>query len=273
MAIRPLNGNPPISCNSACHVARGSAPGTDYGVSEGTVVISPFAGTVTIGFNSRAGDYTSVLSTTGIRVYLMHLKERMVTSGFVNEGQEIALSGGAAGAAYSGDSTGPHLHADIRDSGVQWGMEEWLAHNGNNAPDIPASSQVVADEQAYLNATFNAGLAVDGINGPATKQAVVNYQNILGVTADGIWGPATQAAHSDYWNAHHNAAPVSSSGNSNVAAVQQALKTNYPLYAGQLVVDGIVGPATIAAVKEFQSRSGLTVDGIAGPITRAALGL
>lgn len=155
MAIRPLNGNPPISCNSACHVARGSAPGTDYGVSEGTVVISPFAGTVTIGFNSRAGDYTSVLSTTGVRVYLMHLKERMVTSGFVNEGQEIALSGGAAGAAYSGDSTGPHLHADIRDSGVQYGMEEWLAKVSGNSSGTASNSQDVINRQNYLNAAFN----------------------------------------------------------------------------------------------------------------------
>ena len=267
MAIRPLNGNPPISCNSACHVARGSAPGTDYGVSEGTVVISPFAGTVTIGFNSRAGDYTSVLSTTGVRVYLMHLKERMVTSGFVNEGQEIALSGGAAGAAYSGDSTGPHLHADIRDSGVQYGMEEWLAKVSGNSSGTASNSQDVINRQNYLNAAFNAGLTVDGINGPATKQAIINYQNILGVTADGIWGPVTQAAHQAYYDARHTA-PVNS-GVLSYSDIQAGLNK----FGYGLAVDGIWGPLSHNALGDFQAKHGLTVDYLVGPNTRNALGI
>lgn len=40
---------------------------------------------------------------------------------------------------------------------------------------------------------------------------------------------------------------------------------------GPLVVDGINGPKTIAAVKAFQAKAGLVVDGIAGPKTVAAL--
>lgn len=39
----------------------------------------------------------------------------------------------------------------------------------------------------------------------------------------------------------------------------------------KIVVDGIEGPETIAAVKAFQKAHGLTVDGIAGPLTIAAL--
>jgi chitosanase len=56
---------------------------------------------------------------------------------------------------------------------------------------------------------------------------------------------------------------------SDVKAVQQALNR-----AGlALPADGIFGPTTAEAVKQFQQRQGLKADGIVGPATRAALGL
>ena len=59
-----------------------------------------------------------------------------------------------------------------------------------------------------------------------------------------------------------------------VAELQRRLKNAYPLYAGNLVIDGDFGPETEAAVKEFQRRTrGLKVDGIVGPATAAAMRL
>lgn len=54
------------------------------------------------------------------------------------------------------------------------------------------------------------------------------------------------------------------------ATVQKKLKT-WGYYKG--AVDGINGPLTIAAVKAFQKKYGLTQDGIVGPLTAAKMGI
>lgn len=62
-----------------------------------------------------------------------------------------------------------------------------------------------------------------------------------------------------------------------VGKLQAGLKRVFPAYAGRLLVDNSYGPATRAAVLEFQTRARVTgryrstLDGIAGPATIAAL--
>ena len=53
------------------------------------------------------------------------------------------------------------------------------------------------------------------------------------------------------------------------AEIQMALNRN----GADLLVDGITGPATRRAIREFQRQHGLVIDGIAGPKTLLALGL
>ena len=60
-----------------------------------------------------------------------------------------------------------------------------------------------------------------------------------------------------------------STGNT-VKTMQQKLK-NWGYYTG--AVDGVFGAKTKEAVKYFQRRNGLVVDGIAGPKTLAAMGI
>jgi peptidoglycan hydrolase-like protein with peptidoglycan-binding domain len=55
-----------------------------------------------------------------------------------------------------------------------------------------------------------------------------------------------------------------------VAALQVALRA-HGAYAGP--VDGIAGPATMSALRNFQARNLLLPDGVVGPATRRALGV
>ncbi len=60
------------------------------------------------------------------------------------------------------------------------------------------------------------------------------------------------------------------SATANITEVQKRLK-KWGYYTGS--VDGINGPKTIAAVKNFQRKYGLTADGIVGPLTAAKMGI
>ena len=55
-----------------------------------------------------------------------------------------------------------------------------------------------------------------------------------------------------------------------VRTVQTKLK-NWGYYTG--TVDGVYGPKTVAAVKYFQRKNGLTQDGVVGPKTAAKMGV
>lgn len=67
-----------------------------------------------------------------------------------------------------------------------------------------------------------------------------------------------------------NALSKYGSTGSEVRTIQEKLK-RWGYYTGN--VDGIYGSQTVAAVKRFQQKNGLTVDGIAGPKTLTAMGI
>jgi murein L,D-transpeptidase YcbB/YkuD len=62
--------------------------------------------------------------------------------------------------------------------------------------------------------------------------------------------------------------PPAARAQKNVAGIQKALQ-RLGFDPGQ--IDGVMGPDTRAAIKQFQEANGLAVDGIPGPKTQAAL--
>ena len=126
------------------------------------------------------------------------------------------------------------------------------------------------------------GVTQDGVYGPQTERAVIQWQKNLRVTPDGIWGPATEQATHDLFVFLGNLQAVSPSNpffdalndarnqvlrqGSNGGAVKiLQLTLNSKGYG--LVGDGIFGPATDRAVRQFQANNRLQIDGIVGSQT------
>lgn len=110
-----------------------------------------------------------------------------------------------------------------------------------------------------------AGIIADGIFGPATKTAVEGFQRAYGLVPDGVIGPKTWEVLLDRMLQLTTPNMVGE----DVRGLQRALS-----HAGYAVaVDGVFGPGTERAVKQFQSSNGLTADGVVGPQTRTKLGI
>lgn len=116
-----------------------------------------------------------------------------------------------------------------------------------------------------------AGEALDEL-GTETEALIRSFQAARGLRVDGICGPQTWSALVESGYAlgdrllYHRQPMLRGD---DVAALQGALNA-LGFDAGK--EDGIFGPDTVAAVREFQRNAGITVEGICGPETVAALG-
>ena len=116
-------------------------------------------------------------------------------------------------------------------------------------------------------------LVADGIFATTTDRAVRQFQASRGLVADGVVGVQTWAllAAKPVPTPPPLPRPLSLTNpltqGDDVRAVQQALaRAGIPV-----VVDGIFGPTTDRALRQFQAQRGLVADGIVGAQTRAML--
>ncbi|MER6994576.1 peptidoglycan DD-metalloendopeptidase family protein [Streptomyces sp. NPDC000410] len=85
--------------------------GIDFPVSYGTPVKAATDGTVRTQWNSAYGNMAIVTAADGTETWYCHLSSTKIRSGSVKAGETIAYSGN------SGNSTGPHLHFEVRPGG------------------------------------------------------------------------------------------------------------------------------------------------------------
>jgi hypothetical protein len=110
---------------------------------------------------------------------------------------------------------------------------------------------------------------VDGISGPLTHRGLISFQRRRGLRVDGIAGPHTRRALG--WRGRPGlGSRTMRFGNRgwDVAALQFLLQRGGH---GPGRADGIFGQLTGAAVRRAQRSAGVAVDGLAGPATIAAL--
>lgn len=122
--------------------------GVDIAVPVGTPVKAPAGGTVIeAGTLPGYGNVVFIDHGGGTISRLAHLSQIGVTRGQqVAQGAVIGLSGGAKGAPGSGDSTGPHVHFEVRSGGKA--VDPLKGTFATDAAGVAAKAQNIAEELA-----------------------------------------------------------------------------------------------------------------------------
>ncbi|MFD5736856.1 peptidoglycan DD-metalloendopeptidase family protein [Streptomyces sioyaensis] len=101
--------------------------GIDFPVSYGTPIMSATDGTIRTQWNSAYGNMAIVTAPDGTETWYCHLSSTKIRSGQVKAGDRIAYSGN------SGNTTGPHLHFEVRPGGgAAIDPLPWLRDHGLN---------------------------------------------------------------------------------------------------------------------------------------------
>jgi hypothetical protein len=110
---------------------------------------------------------------------------------------------------------------------------------------------------------------IDGVLGPMTKQAIVAFQRKAGLEPDGVAGKRTRAALGKLGRPLFGKRTLRRGMVGYDVSVLQFLLAKHGLPPKRL--NSNFGPTTETRVREFQKQAGLAVDGVVGPATQAAL--
>lgn len=118
-------------------INRGYHTGLDFGCKKGTKLYACTSGTISINSQSQTSGYgysLKIMGDDGKMIIYGHCNSFVKTSGRVTKGELIAYSGN------TGNSSGPHLHFEIRHSPYRW-SNKGSGDDENPLPYIGASDK------------------------------------------------------------------------------------------------------------------------------------
>lgn len=258
--------------------------GVDYGQRRGTPFPASGSGVVTwLGRNDRGGffiwvKYDAIAPEVGYHHMDSHNGCPPVGARF-NEGDRLGYVGN------TGNSTGPHLHSEVRGYETTDGYWRFFDRNrvvggaGYPALERYGEAHVKEVQTLLIKAGYDLGSwGADGKDGPQTQAAVRDFQSKYNLMVDGIAGPetlgklreVTSAAHPVFplpagWYFGPQDGPVESV--SGYHGNREGLRQWQQRMADRgwgITVDGLYGDNTASIARQFQAEKGLTVDGLIG---------
>lgn len=120
--IRPVSGTITSRFGAGSKIRRSSHTGLDIATSTGTPIAAAASGTVTFsGYKGSYGNMIVISHGNGVQTYYGHCSKLYVSAGTqVSQGQTIAAVGS------TGNSTGPHLHLEVRVNGVAYNPQNYV---------------------------------------------------------------------------------------------------------------------------------------------------
>ena len=120
--VKPVSGTISSRFGARSRVRSSAHTGLDIATSTGTPVVAAASGTVTFsGWKGSYGYLMVVTHSNGVQTYYGHCSKLYYNAGqTVSKGQKIAAVGN------TGNSTGPHLHFEIRVNGVAYNPQNYL---------------------------------------------------------------------------------------------------------------------------------------------------
>ena len=120
--VKPVSGTISSRFGARSRVRSSAHTGLDIATSTGTPVVAAASGTVTFsGWKGSYGYLMVITHSNGVQTYYGHCSKLYYSAGqTVSKGQKIAAVGN------TGNSTGPHLHFEIRINGVAYNPQNYL---------------------------------------------------------------------------------------------------------------------------------------------------
>lgn len=120
--IKPVSGTITSRFGVGSSIRRSSHTGLDIATSTGTPIGAAASGTVTFsGYKGSYGNMIVISHGNGVQTYYAHCSKLYAAAGTqVSQGQTIAAVGS------TGNSTGPHLHLEVRLNGVAYNPQNYV---------------------------------------------------------------------------------------------------------------------------------------------------